>query len=71
MRHNKIALAMTGLGQKQTFAMQTGMSALHLIATTKADLSLASCAVQEAKSAKGQKWTFESLALAERKVRNT
>ena len=31
---------MSALGQKQTFAVQTGMSALHLIATVKADIAL-------------------------------
>ena len=37
---------MSALGQKRTFALQTGMSALHLIATVKADIALRTHAPQ-------------------------
>src|SRR5262249_5915858 len=58
--------AMSGLGQKQTCASQKAMSALHPIATTKADTRKRSCplypqertcAVQQPMSAKGHKRT--------------
>src|SRR5262245_66371015 len=59
---------MSALGQKQTYASQQAMSALHPIVTEKADMGQWSCplclrkrtcAVQEAMSAKGQKRTFQ------------
>ena len=58
---------MSALGQKRTCAMQTGMSALPPLATTKADIGKPSCllyprkqtcAVQEAMSALGQERTL-------------
>ena|SRR4029079_6081637 len=58
---------MSALGQKRTCAAQKAMSALHPIATAKADLSLASCplfprkrtgALHSPMSAKGQKRTW-------------
>ena len=57
---------MSALGHKQTYAAQQTMSALPLIATGKADIRKRSCllypqertcAVQEPRSAKGQKRT--------------
>jgi hypothetical protein len=59
---------MSALGQKQTCAVQNGMSALPPIATAKADIRKRSCplhpqkrtcAPQKAMSAKGQKWTLQ------------
>jgi hypothetical protein len=58
---------MSALGQKQTYAVQNGMSALPPIATAKADICPRSCllyprkrtyAVQLGMSALGQKRTF-------------
>src|SRR5262245_20189161 len=58
---------MSALGQKQTYAVQKSMSALHPIATEKADMREWSCllypqertcAVQLAMSAMGQKRTW-------------
>jgi hypothetical protein len=58
---------MSALGQKQTYALQTGMSALPPIATVKADISKPSCllypqertcAAQTPMSAIGHKRTF-------------
>src|SRR6185369_8606446 len=60
----------SALGQKQTFASQKAMSALLLIATTKADIrkppclvypQKRTCAVQREMSAKGQKRTSHRL----------
>src|SRR5262249_9057934 len=57
-------VAMSALGQKQTCAVHQPMSALHLIATAKADARTRpcplfprkrTCAVQEAMSAMGHK----------------
>ena len=54
---------MSALGQKQTYAVQKGMSALPPIATAKADMTIAACllyprkrtcAVQLGMSALGQ-----------------
>jgi hypothetical protein len=54
---------MSALGQKQTYASQQAMSALHPTATAKADMPQKSCllypqkrtcAVQEAMSANGR-----------------
>src|SRR5262245_19602999 len=65
MAHNR-AGPMSALGQKQTYAVQQPMSALHPIATTKADMCQSSCllyprkrtcAAQNRMSALGQKRT--------------
>jgi len=58
---------MSALGQKPTYALQQAMSALHPIATAKADMCQVSCllyprkrtcATQKQMSAKGQKRTL-------------
>jgi hypothetical protein len=63
---------MSALGQKQTFALQQGMSALPPIATAKADIRKTpcllyprkrTCAVQSAMSALGQKRTSPSYSI--------
>src|SRR5262245_45857564 len=60
------AIAMSALGQKQTYALQQAKSALPLIATTKADIRKApcllyprkrTCAAHKLMSALGQKRT--------------
>src|SRR5262245_31535878 len=61
---------MSGLGQKQTYAPQQAMSALHRIATKKTDIHKRSCPLCPRKrtcaphwrmSAKGQKRTWADL----------
>src|SRR4030095_7259193 len=61
---------MSALGQKQTYALQQAMSALHPIATAKADICASSCplyprkqtcAVHQLMSALGQKRTWPAL----------
>src|SRR5262249_8443988 len=62
-------VCVSALGHKRTYAPQQAMSALHPIATTKADIGKPSCllyprkrtcAVQQLMSALGQKRTFHS-----------
>jgi hypothetical protein len=61
---------MSASGQKQTYAVHNGMSALHPIATAKADIRASSCPLYPRKrtcaahyvmSALGQKRTFRDL----------
>jgi hypothetical protein len=40
-----LGCAMSALGQKQTYALQQAMSALHPIATAKADFRKTSCLI--------------------------
>ena len=61
---------MSALGQRPTYAVQKSMSALHPIATVKADIRKPpcllcprkrTCALQRGMSAKGQKRTSHAL----------
>src|SRR5262249_50662079 len=70
VRHSKMACSTSALGQKQTFALQQPMSALHPIATAKANfrkgpcplyLQKRTCAVHEPMSALGHKPTWSGL----------
>jgi hypothetical protein len=64
-------MAMSALGQKQTYAVQKGMSALPPIATAKADNPRErTCAVQPAMSALGHKRTCAVHWLYSRTVLN-
>jgi hypothetical protein len=68
-----LAIVMSALGHKQTYAAQQAMSALHPIATAKADSRKRSCplyprkrtcAVHAAMSALGHKRTCANIAIS-------
>jgi hypothetical protein len=71
------SVPMSALGHKQTCALQKTMSALPLIATTKADIrkppclvypQKRTCAVQREMSAKGQKRTWVAIQSLHRRA---
>src|SRR5215813_14852337 len=57
----QIRVAMSALGQKQTYAAQYGMSALPPIATAKADFRKRSCPLYPQKRTCAVQWSMSAL----------